>query len=86
MYETEGVQSQQSGHTNAYLNGLWYIFKCDFPLAHFSTQGTCIIPIHYNIDYHTLDFRYFIRIFDLHCMACYQNVGTNWFKIYQCCC
>ena len=26
MYETEGVRSQQSGHTNAYLDGPWYIF------------------------------------------------------------
>ena len=42
MYETEAVQSQQSGHTNAYIDGLWYLFKCDFPLAHFST---CIVSI-----------------------------------------
>ena len=52
-------------------------FKCDFPLTHFSTRGTSIIPIHYVLDYHTLHFRYFIRISDLHCVACYQSVGIN---------
>ena len=57
------------------LHGIF--FKCDFPLAHFSTRGKSIIFIHQVVDYHTLHFRYFIRISDLHCVACFQNVGIN---------
>ena len=58
-------------------------FKCDYPLAHFSTQG---IEYTNNTSCNVDIIRGVIRIPDLHCVASHENVGIDWFRGNQYCC
>ena len=57
-------------------------FKCDYPLAHFSTQG---IDYTNNTSCNVDIIRSVIRIPDLHCVVSHQNVGIDWFRGNQYC-